>query len=74
MNDYINLYRRQYENAVITFEKLKINKTEIDLKLVSNPICANLNKDLRSVNLDITITLNELEHLESHLQISEACY
>lgn len=67
MEDQITLYQRQYNNALRTIEKLRNLKDEIDFKLKSNPICTHLHKDLRIVNLDITITLNEIEHLESHL-------
>jgi hypothetical protein len=67
MKDQITLYQRQYTNALRTIEKLRILKSEIDFKLQSNPVCSNLHKDLRTVNLDITITLNEIEHIESHL-------
>lgn len=67
MNDQFNRYKRQYKNALKTYEKLKTTKEAIDLKLESNPICSHLHKDLRDVNLDITITLNEIEHIESHI-------
>jgi hypothetical protein len=67
MKDQITLYQRQYSNALRTIEKLRFLKSEIDFKLKSNPVCSHLHKDLRAVNLDITITLNEIEHIESHL-------
>ena len=67
MNDCINQYERQYKNALKTYEKLKKAKDDIDFKLKSNPVCSHLHKDLRAVNLDIKITLNEIEHIESHL-------
>ncbi len=72
MNDSINRYQRQYENALKTYEKLKTIRAEIDLKLQSTPVCSHLHKDLRTVNLDIKITLNEIEHIESHLQQCES--
>lgn len=65
MKDRINRYKRQYKNAISTYEKLKTTKNEIEFKLESNPVCTNLHKDLREINLDITITLNEIEHIES---------
>jgi len=71
MNDDQQIYKRQYKNAIITLEKLEKRKEEVDFKLQSNPICSHLHKDLREVNLDIKITLNEIEHLESHLQECE---
>lgn len=67
MNNQLTLYQRQYNNALRTIEKLRIAEAEIDFKLKSNPICPHLHKDLRNLNLDILITLNEIEHLESHL-------
>nr|WP_315200032.1 hypothetical protein [uncultured Flavobacterium sp.] len=67
MKDQSTLYQRQYNNALKTIERLRKTEAEIDFKLKSNPICTHLHKDLRTVNLDITITLNEIEHLESHL-------
>jgi hypothetical protein len=67
MKDQITLYQRQYNNALRTIERLKELKDEIDFKLKSNPVCSHLHKDLREINLDITITLNEIEHIESHL-------
>lgn len=72
MNDYTELYKRQYTNAHKTYEKLKLIKSEIDFKLKSDPVCSNLHKDLREVNLNIKITLNEIEHIESHLQGCES--
>jgi hypothetical protein len=72
MNDQNNLYQRQYKNALKTYEKLEKVKAEIDFKLKSNPVCSHLHKDLRTVNLDIKITLNEIEHIESHLHGCES--
>jgi hypothetical protein len=67
MKDRHNLYRRQYKNAQETLKTLEKQKAEIDFKLDSDPICSHLHKELRTVNLDIKITLNEIEHIESHL-------
>jgi hypothetical protein len=67
MNDQNDLYKRQHKNALKTYEKLKLIKSEIDFKLKSDPVCSHLHKDLREVNLNIKITLNEIEHIESHL-------
>ncbi|HSD06203.1 hypothetical protein [Flavobacterium sp.] len=67
MNEKIENYQKQYKNALVTIEKLKQIKADIDLKLKDNPVCSYLNKDLRDVNLDITITQNEIEHIESYL-------
>lgn len=67
MNTKIFLYDRQYINALRTIQNLKTVKAEIDSKLKLNPVCSHLHKDLRTINLDITITLNEIEHIESYL-------
>lgn len=67
MNNQNTLYQRQYNNALKTIERLRKAEAEINFKLKTNPICTHLHKDLRLLNLDITITLNEIEHLESHL-------
>ena len=66
MNNRSTLHQRQYKNALITIEKLKLIKAEIDFKLKSNPVCSHLHKDLRAINLDITITQNEIEHLNEY--------
>jgi hypothetical protein len=72
MNESDNIYRKQYKNAHRTYEKLKLIQSEIDFKLKTNPVCSHLHKDLREVNLNIKITLNEIEHIESHLLENEA--
>lgn len=72
MNDRHNLYKRQYKNAKKTLEILEKQKAEIDFKLESDPICSHLHKELRTVNLDIKITLNEIEHVESQIFECEA--
>lgn len=71
MKERNHRYLRQRQNALKTYENLLEVKAEIDFKLKSNPICAHLHKDLRDVNLNIKITLNEIEHLESNLQECE---
>jgi hypothetical protein len=67
MENQISMYQKQYDNALQTIERLREVKSCIDFKLKSNPVCSYLHQDLRLVNLDITITLNEIEHIESHL-------
>jgi hypothetical protein len=67
MNHQKDLYERQYSSAKKILETLKKQKDEIDFKLQSDPICSHLHKELRTVNLDIKITLNEIEHIESYV-------
>ncbi len=71
MNDPLKLYKSQYKKAKETLAILEIQKTKINLDLELNPISASLNKDLRMINLDIKITLNEMEHAEFRLQECE---
>jgi hypothetical protein len=68
MIDPCILYRNQYKKAKETLAVLETQKAKINLDLELNPICANLNKDLRMINLDIKITLNEMEHAEFRIQ------
>jgi hypothetical protein len=67
MKDHHILYQRQYNKAKEILKSLEKQKSEIDFKLESNPICSHLHKELRTVNLDIKITLNEIEHVESYV-------
>lgn len=74
MNDPCNLFKSQYKKAKETLVILEVQKAEINLKLESNPSSATLHKDLRTINMDIRITLNELEHAESCIQECELKY
>lgn len=68
MKDTSNLYMSQYKKAKETLQILEETKAEILRKLESNSHSATLHKDLRTVNMDIKITQNEIEHIESYLQ------
>ncbi len=68
MNDPNERYKWQYQKAKETLHTLEKQKNEIDFKLKSNPICSELHKELRKINLDIKITKNELEYAESNIQ------
>ena len=65
MKDLSVLYQSQYKKAKETLDILEKQKAQIDFNLQSNPICSILHKELRTINLDIKITANELEHAES---------
>ena len=71
MTDPCNLFKSQYKKAKETLEILEKEKSRIDFDLQSNPICSVLHKELRTVNLDIKITVNEMEHAESDIQKCE---
>ncbi len=71
MTDPCNLYKSQYKKAKETLEILKIQKAEINRKLESNFSSATLHKELRTINMDIRITENEMEHAESCIQKCE---
>jgi hypothetical protein len=62
MTDPCNLFKSQYKKAKETLDILELQKYQIELDLESNPISSDLNKKLREINLDIKITINELEH------------
>ncbi|MFE3866502.1 hypothetical protein ACFX5E_00265 [Flavobacterium sp. LS2P90] len=62
MNDPCQLFKSHYKKAKETLDILEEQKYQIELDLESNPISADLNKKLREMNLDIKITVNELEH------------
>ena len=69
-----NLYKAQYKKAKETLEILLIQKAEINLKLESNFSSASLHKELRTVNMDIKITENEIEHAEYRIHECESKY
>jgi chaperonin cofactor prefoldin len=74
MNDPCALYKSQYKKAKETLDMLLLQKKQIDISLESNPISSDLHKELRKVNLDIKITVNELEHAESDINKCELNY
>ena len=74
MEDPCNLFKSQYKKAKETLVILEEQKAEINLKLESNSSSATLHKELRNVNMDIRITLNEIEHAESCIQECELKY
>jgi hypothetical protein len=74
MEDPCILYKSQFNKAKETLHILEKQKAQIDLGLLSNPICSTLHKELRTVNLDIKITVNELEHAESGMQKCKTKY
>lgn len=65
MKDFCKLYQSQYKKAKETLDMLQKQRDQIDLNLHSNPSCSTLHKELRTVNLNIKITENEMEHAES---------
>ena len=71
MKDSSILYKSQYKKAKETLDMLEQQRTQIDFNLRSNPICPDLHKELRQVNLNIKITLNEMEQAESDIRKCE---
>ncbi|TDE01954.1 hypothetical protein [Flavobacterium hiemivividum] len=71
MTNPCSKYELQYKKAKETLAILKVNQAEIDLKLQTDSISADLHKKLRTVNLEIKITLNELEQAEDDIQQCE---
>jgi len=74
MDDPCSLYKSQYKKAKETLEILEKQKAQINLNLEPNPISSSLHKELRMINLDIKITMNELEHAESNIHECELKY
>jgi hypothetical protein len=66
------MYKSQYKKAKETLDILEIQKTQINFNLKSNSISADLHKNLRTVDMEIKITLNEMEHAESCIQRCES--
>ena len=67
MTQTCNLYKSQYNKATETLKTLLKQREEIDSKLKINPISSDLHKDLRTINLEIKITNNEIEQAESDI-------
>ncbi len=74
MNDSYNLYKKQHKKAKETLDILERHRAEIDFKLKSDPSSASLHKDLRTINMDIRITENEIEHAQFRIQECESKY
>jgi hypothetical protein len=74
MNNSCDLFKSQYKKAKETLDILEIQKAEINSKLESDFLSPNLHKDLRTINMDIRITENEIEHAESCIQECELKY
>jgi len=74
MDDNYISYKSQCKNAKETLVTLEKYREEIDFKLISDPSNAHLHKDLRTVNMDIRITENEIEHCELRIKEYESKY
>ena len=71
MADPCILFKSQRKKAKETLNKLLIQKAELNSKLGSDYSNAHLQKDLRTINMDIRITENEIEHAEFRIQECE---
>jgi hypothetical protein len=71
MSDPCHLFKSQFKKAKETLDILQMQKNKIELELESNPISSDLNKKLREINLDIKITVNELEHANYSIEKCE---
>lgn len=74
MTTHCNLYKSQYKKAKETLDILISHRTEIELKLELDPISPIFHKELRTTNLEIKITKNELEQAESDVKDCELKY
>lgn len=71
MSDPSKLFKSQYKKAKETLGILTAHKSEINFKLKSDYSNAHLQKELRTVNMEIRITENEMEHAQFRIQESE---
>ena len=74
MDNPCNLFKSQYKKAKETLDILEIQRAEINLQLEANFLNPDLHKDLRTINMDIRITENEMEHAESCIKQCELKY
>lgn len=65
MKESCNQYKQQVTKAKETVGILENELHEIRLKLQKSPMNATLLQELKKITLDMTITLNELEHSQS---------
>lgn len=65
MKDHRQQYLQEISKAKETVGILESELHEIRLKLQKMPMDAVLMQDLKKVTLDMTITLNELEHSQT---------
>jgi len=68
MEDPCTLYKSQRKKAKDALDILEKQREEIYQKLKFDESNAFLHKELRSINLDIKITMNEIEHAEYNIQ------
>ena len=68
MENACKKYVLQVNKARETINILESELSEISRKLKATPTDANYLKELKRVTLDMTITLNELEHSQSLLE------
>ena len=71
MSDPCKLYKSQYKKAKETLDVLLMQKKEVNFKLESDYSNAHLQKELRTLNMDIRITENEMEHAQYRIQECE---
>lgn len=67
MNDSCHIYQQQVNKAKETIGILEDKLHEIRLKIQKNNRAEDL-QELRKITLDMTITLNELEHCQDNLE------
>jgi len=72
MKDPCTLYKSQRKKAQDVLEILEKQRDEINDKLKLNESSAILHKELRTVNLDIKITINEIDHADYNIQECES--
>lgn len=68
MKESCQKYEQQITKAKETIGLIEQELHQVRLKLQNDPNNAIYMQELKNINLDMTITLNELEHSESALE------
>ena len=68
MEDICQKYKQQVNKAKETVGLIEGELHQIRLKLQKNPTNATYLQELKNTTLDMTITLNELEHSQNALE------
>lgn len=61
-------YEQQLASAKVILEDLEIKLNEISLYLIENPLNMDKHREFNALNLDKTITLNEIEFIEDYIK------
>lgn len=69
MSTACQAYELQIENAQGALKTLENRIKEVKSKLDENPDDATYRREMKQLNLDMKITMNELEHAQNELEV-----